>query len=109
LDLLADLFLAALLANCAGDILDLDKVGLYRRSGQIRSRSTLWASPGHGFQYNFDAGVASIASESQVGCPSKPMRLPSCAKQAAMATASRWFQAIRIDLLIQFANRVGIR
>src|SRR6185503_9185932 len=36
---LCDLFLAALLAHGAGNILDFEKVGLYYRSGQIRFRS----------------------------------------------------------------------
>ena len=48
LNLLTDLLLAAFLANRAGDVLNLDKVGLYRRPGQVHWRSTLWASAGHG-------------------------------------------------------------
>jgi hypothetical protein len=61
LGLLADLLLAAFLTNRAGDVLDFDKVGLYRRSRQIHLRSALWASSGHRFQYNFDTGVLPIA------------------------------------------------
>ena len=50
LDLLADLLLPAFLTNRARDVLDFDKVGLYRRSRQIHSRSALWASSGHGLK-----------------------------------------------------------
>ena len=49
LGLIADLLMAAFLANGAGDVTDLKQVGLYRGPAQVGLRSTLCAFPRHAF------------------------------------------------------------
>ena len=47
LGLLADLLVAAFLANRAGDVTDLEQIGLYRGPTQVGPRSTLRAASRH--------------------------------------------------------------